>query len=428
MYCPRSNVPKPRCRSLLALVEIGVSLITKAKKKSKNNDQQLKRIVVLGGGTVGRAISIDLCSQYQVTVVDRESKTLEILVSNHPIRTLVADLAQKDTVRHVIVDGDLIIGALPGSLGFETLQTVIASGKNIVDISFFDADPFVLDRLAKEQRVTAVVDCGVAPGMSNIILGYHNKRMTVNSYECLVGGLPEKGSFPYWYKASFSPTDVIEQYIRPVRHMEVRKVITKPPLSDVEVIRMDPVGTLEAFNTDGLRTLLTTMNIPNMKEKTLRYPGHVDSIRVLMETGYFGKEPLDVGDVSLRPIDLTARLLFPMWKLAPGEREFTLMQISIQGQERGRSKEYVYRLFDQYDPKTDISSMARTTGYTCTAVARLVVDGIFQQKGICAPETVGVDAECFRRIMDHLRRRGVRYRKEVHVTGASSGASLGKGC
>jgi len=375
----------------------------------------MKKIVVLGAGMMGAVIAVNLCRQYHVTVVDRDRNQLNSLETQHPVETRRVDLSIPRAAREVIRDHDLVIGALPGFMGFEILKTVIRSGKDVVDISFFAEDPFKLDTLAKKQNVTVVVDCGVAPGMSNIILGYCNQRMSVSDYECLVGGLPVKRRWPYQYKAPFSPIDVIEEYTRPARVVENGKVVVKPALSDAEYVEIDPVGTLEAFNTDGLRTLLKTMTIANMKEKTLRYPGHIETMRVLGETGFFSKEPVEVSGSTVRPIDITAKLLSSMWRPEQNEPDFTVMQITIRGKEGRRHKEYVYRLFDRFDEHAEASSMARTTGYTCTAVARLILDGGFARKGVCPPEYIGAEPNRFHRIMADLQRHNVNYTCEERI-------------
>jgi lysine 6-dehydrogenase len=279
-----------------------------------------------------------------------------------------------------------------------------------VDISFFPEDPFHLDELAKKHNVTTVTDCGVAPGMGNIILGYHNKRMKIDSYECLVGGLPVVREWPYEYKAVFSPIDVIEEYIRPARYVQNGALVIKEALSDPELIHFEGVGTLESWNSDGLRSLIKTMpGIPDMIEKTLRYPGCIEYLRVLRETGFFSYEALDINGVKIRPIDVTAKLLFPKWKLKPGEEEFTVMRIRIRGEEDGRAKSYEYNLLDRTDKATQTLSMARTTGYTCTAAANLILGGQFTRKGICPPEYLGEEEAHFNFIIDYLRKRGVHY-------------------
>jgi saccharopine dehydrogenase-like NADP-dependent oxidoreductase len=233
--------------------------------------------------------------------------------------------------------------------------------------------------------------------------------MKVYSFTCLVGGLPFKRTWPYGYKAPFSPIDVLEEYTRPARLVENSRIITKEALSDPEFVDFDPIGTLESFNTDGLRTLLKTMNIPNMKEKTLRYPGHIDIMRVMRETGFLNKNPIEIQGKKVRPLDMTTKLLFPKWKLEEGEPEFTVMRIVIQGTEKGKPKKIIVNLFDQYDPETKTSSMARTTGYACTAAARLVLEENFKRKGICPPEYIGEDVDCFKFIMGYQKERKINY-------------------
>lgn len=369
----------------------------------------MQKVLVLGAGLVGKAMAIDLATAFQVTAADINPQALAEL-TRYGIDTRQADLADKAVLKKLLEPFDLVVGAVPGFMGFATAQTVIEAGKNMVDISFFPEDPFLLDDLAKKHNVTVVTDCGVAPGMGNIILGYHNQRMKIHTYECLVGGLPLVREWPYEYKAVFSPIDVIEEYIRPARYVQNGAVVVKEALSDPELVAFEGVGTLESWNSDGMRSLIKTMpNIPNMIEKTLRYPGCIEYLRVLRETGFFSYEPVEVKGTSIRPIDLTAKLLFPKWKLKPGEEEFTVMRIRMTGEEKGTATTYQYNLLDRTEKSTGILSMARTTGYTCTAVVHLVAGGSYHRKGISPPEYLGEAEEHFTFVLQYLKERGVNY-------------------
>jgi lysine 6-dehydrogenase len=370
----------------------------------------MKKVVVLGAGLVGKAMAIDLAKSFDVTAVDINEGALSD-VNSQGIATLKADISNHTVLKGLLSPFDMVVGAVPGFMGFETCRTVIECSKNMVDISFFPEDPFLLDELAKEKGVTVVTDCGVAPGMGNIILGYHNKKMKVNRYECLVGGLPVVREWPYEYKAVFSPIDVIEEYTRPARYVQNGALVTKEALSDAELIHFDEVGTLESWNSDGLRSLIKTMpHIPDMIEKTLRYPGCIEYLRVLRETGFFSYEELDVKGVKVRPIDVTARLLFPKWKLKPGEEEFTVMRVRMEGEENKQQRKIQYHLFDKTEATTGTLSMARTTGYTCTAAVHLVVNGQFSRKGISPPEFLGEEEKNFQFIISYLKERGVHYK------------------
>ncbi len=369
------------------------------------------KIIVLGAGLVGKAISIDLKkSGHDVTSVDMDPQVLTELREQHGIGTIRSDFTG-DHLDELIGDFDLVVGAAPGASGYGIMERVIRSGKHMVDISFCPEDFMELDGIAREKGVTVVADMGVAPGMCNAILGYHNERMKVQSYRCLVGGLPVERDWPLEYKSSWSPMDCIEEYVRPARFREGGVDVVKPALSDLEPVEFEGIGTLEAWNSDGLRSLLGSFpHIPDMVEKTLRYPGTVEYLRVLRELGYFSTDEVDVGGRMIRPVDLTASLLFPLFRLEQGEREFTVMRVVIEGVEDGKRVGYEYELYDEYDPASDTFSMARTTGYTCTGVAGLILEGLLPGPGVIPPEQAAVSEEGFRYLLKHLRDRGVIYR------------------
>ncbi len=283
----------------------------------------------------------------------------------------------------------------------------------MIDISFFPENSLELDALAKQNNVTAIVDCGVAPGMGNIILGYYNEQLKLTDFECLVGGLPKVKKWPFNYKAPFSPVDVIEEYTRPARYIENGHIVIKEALSDVEHVDFDGVGTLESFNSDGLRSLVYTMShIKNMKEKTLRYPGHIEYINVLKSSGFFSAEKMMINGIEMSPLEFSSKILFNEWKLGATEEELTVMRITLKGTDKkGQEKTIVYHLHDVYCPETKTSSMARTTGYTATAAANLFLDGLFTDKGVFPPEFVGKEEGCFDYVLNYLKDRNVIYTK-----------------
>ena len=221
-------------------------------------------------------MALDLSQDYELHLADLDLNLLNS-IKNHDnsIHINQINVQNQNELSLWIAEADIVLLAVPGFLGYQSLKTIINCGKDVVDISFSPENVLTLDQLAKEKNVTAVVDAGVAPGIPNFLLGYWNSKMKINSFDYCVGGLPKNPSPPYNYKAPFSPIDVIEEYTRPARMRINSQVVTKPALSDLEIFNFSEVGKLEAFNTDGLRSLLQTMShIPNMKEKTLRYPGH----------------------------------------------------------------------------------------------------------------------------------------------------------
>jgi len=379
----------------------------------------MSNIIVLGAGMVGSAMALDLAKDHSVTSADFSEESLaKIKKRNSGIQTLKLDVTDASVLRAALAQFDLVVCAVPGFLGYQTLRQIILAKKNVIDISFFPENSLDLHDLAVENGVTAIVDTGVAPGMDNYILGFYNERMKLTDFECLVGGLPKIKKWPFNYKAPFSPVDVIEEYTRPARYVENGVMVTKEALSDVELLQFEGIGTLESFNSDGLRSIIFTMpHISNMKEKPLRYPGHADTVRILKESGFFDTEPSDIKGAKVAPIDATSSMLFKEWKLGEEEEEITVMRVTVTGTDAsGAGKKITYNLLDEYNKSTKTSSMARTTGYTATAAVNMFLDGLFSDKGVFPPELVGKDEACFRYILKYLEDRGVIYkRSEVSV-------------
>lgn len=371
----------------------------------------MKNICVLGAGRVGATMALDLArdGEFDVTVADLSEKALARLAARG-LKVTARDLSRPAEVTAAIQGADLVVGAVPGFMGFRTMKTVLEAGKHIVDISFFPEDPFLLDGLAKEKGLIAIMDAGVAPGCDNFIVGDLQRRLdSISNFECYVGGLPAIRTWPFEYKAGFSPVDVVEEYTRPARYVAHGKEIVMPALSEPELMDFPGVGTLEAFNTDGLRSLIHTVDAPFKKEKTLRYPGHIEKMRMLREAGFFGLEPIDVGGVKVAPMDLTTRLLFPMWQMEENDEDFTVMRVIVDGMKDGKPEHHVWDLLDRYDRETKITSMARSTGYSCTATVRLVAAGLFTRKGIAPPEFVGKEEGCWEFIRKDLARHNVNW-------------------
>lgn len=353
----------------------------------------------------------DLVPDFRVTVVDLRQDALDALAAAG-IGTRRADLGSAEAVKAAIADADLVVGAVPGFMGFRTMRTVLEAGKDIVDISFYEEDPFGLEDVARDR--IALMDCGIAPGCGNIILGHLEGRLSsIQRWDCLVGGLPVVRTWPYEYKAGFSPIDVIEEYTRPARYVAHGQLVTRPALSEPELVDLPGVGTLEAFNTDGLRSLATTLKVPHMRERTLRYPGHIELMRVFRDLGLFGLEPVQVGEATLRPRDLLAKLLAKKWTYEEGEEDLTVMRVVVEGVASKVRTKLTWDLFDRFDRETGASSMSRTTAFPCTSVSRMMVDGMIAKPGVFAPEHLEPIPGVLDRVLKELRARGIEYRASV---------------
>jgi len=384
----------------------------------------MAKVLVLGCGMVGSVMALDLAADptLKVTAADASASAVDALgqrarAMQLPLATLTGDASSPSDVRRLAADADLVCCALPSRFAFRTVQTLIESGKHVCDISFVPEDLLDLTDLAVSKGVTAVVDCGVAPGMSHILAAHAAEQLdTCHTIAMYVGGLPVERRWPFSYKAAFSPADVIEEYTRPARLVEHNQLVTRPALSEPELLDLPGVGTLEAFNTDGLRSMARTYlgRIPHMKEKTLRYPGHIEQMRVLREMGLFGTDPVDVKGTSIVPRDLVAKLMFPMWTYQPGEADLTVMRVEATGSRSSAELTVRFDVLDKLDPATGFTSMARTTAFPCAIMAREVLAGRFSRRGVIVPEFIGQDAPLVARLLEQQARRGIIYHRSEH--------------
>ncbi len=370
------------------------------------------KIIILGAGLVGRPMALDLFGdgKYKVAVADINKEALD-QINENGILKIRTDLSDESELKALVADYDLVLNAVPGSMGFTTLRWCIEAGRDVVDIAFYPEDPFSLAELAKEKEVRVICDMGVAPGMSNLLAGYTASKLDeVEEITIYVGGLPKVRTKPWEYKVVFSPTDVIEEYTRPARLVEHGEIVIKPPLTETELLEFEKIGTLEAFNSDGLRTLMFTLRAKHMKEKTLRYPGYAEKIKLLADNGFLEKEEIEMNGKQVSPLEMTSKLLFEQWKLQPGEADITIMRIIVEGKSNGEQLRYIFDLHDEYDPVSGIHSMARTTGYPATMAVRMLLESHYSKPGITVPEFLGKDQAIVDFILQGLKQRSVIYK------------------
>ena len=378
----------------------------------------MKQVVVLGGGMVGSIMAEDLLrppaeggEAFAVTLVDRDADRLATVAArNEGLQTRVADLSDQSQIQAAIAEADVVCGALASHLGFKALETIMKAGKSYADISFMPEDSWTLDALAKEHGGTAIVDCGVAPGMSNLLCGEAVRRLDVTErLGIYVGGLPRVRHLPFEYKAGFAPADVLEEYTRPSRVVEGGQVVVKEALSEPEMLDFEGVGTLEAFVTDGLRSLSATLEVPEMVEKTMRYPGHRALMKAFRDTGLLSQEPIQVKGQTVIPLEVTSALLFPKWTFEEDEEDLTVMRIVAEGVEGGERVRLTWNLLDRYEHATKRTSMSRTTAFPATIAARLLAAGELDLgPGVYPPEKLGL-AGTFEHFLSGLELRGVHY-------------------
>ncbi len=375
----------------------------------------MKNVIILGAGLIGKPIAEDLAQDknYSVAIADISQNQLESIDSNK-IQKIRANLQDSTELKSIIQPFDFVINAVPGFMGYECLRNCIEARKDIVDIAFYPEDVFGLSELALKNNVRVICDMGVAPGMSNLLVGYAaNKLDKVHKADIYVGGLPKVRTKPWEYKAVFSPSDVIEEYTRPARVIRNGKIVTVPPLTEIELLEFERVGSLEAFNSDGLRTLLFTIKADNMSEKTLRYPGYAEKIQLLSDNGFFKPEKIEVEGKLVSPLELTSKLLFEQWKLQENDEDITIMRIVVEGEKSGKLIKYSFDLYDEFDKQSGVHSMARTTGYTASTALKLLAENKFTKKGISVGEMMADDEVVVDFMLDGLKQHGVSFKSIV---------------
>jgi saccharopine dehydrogenase-like NADP-dependent oxidoreductase len=377
------------------------------------------KVLVVGSGNIGSVAAADLArsvSACNVVVSDKNdeaAKTVAESIGASNVSWIRLDVANYDNLVKTLEDFDLAMGFLPGKLGYRLIEGCIDARVDLVDVSFMPENPLTLNRRAEKAGVAIVPDCGLAPGISNVLVGHAAGKLDkVHAVHIMVGGLPEKPVPPLGYVITWSPESLIDEYTRRAGIVEQGRIHEVDALSGVEEVEFSGVGRLEAFFTDGLRTLLHTVkNVDEMWEKTLRYPGHAEKVGLLAALGFFEDSRVEVEGASVSPRKLTVKLLFEkLWR--PEVKDIAALKVEVSGVKKGKPTRYVYQLLDRYDEKSRTTAMARTTAYPASIVARLMLNKAVKMKGVVPPERLGMDEGLFKSFSDGLNMRGISVREE----------------
>lgn len=375
------------------------------------------KALVLGYGFIGSVIVDDLIASNLISFVGVADSNYEVIrnLRDEKIDAIHIDVNDRNELVKLMKSYDVVVGALPGFLGFKAEEAAVMAGVNMVDVSYMPEDPFQLNSRAVDAGVTIIPDCGVAPGLSNILVGYgYSWFDEVKSVKIFVGGLPRRPVPPLDYVITWSSEDLIEEYTRPVRIIKNGSLLYVEPLTGVELVEFEGLGEFEAFYTDGLRTLLRTFGnkVNEMWEKTLRYPGHAEKIILLKELGMFDTQLLDINGVKVEPRKITIKLLNK--KLRLKEHDMLLLRVVLSGVRSGLSVSKLFEVIDLYDEKRNITALSRTTAYTATGVALLLGMKMINEKGVVPPEFLGFNEKYMKYLLRHLSERGIHvHEKEI---------------
>jgi saccharopine dehydrogenase-like NADP-dependent oxidoreductase len=376
------------------------------------------KILVLGCGNIGSVAAKDLAENLpsaEIVLADLDevrAKEAASRIGQENVSWVKADASNHRELVSTLKKFDLAIGALPGETGYRVCKASVAAGVDLVDVSYMPEDAMALHKDASKAKISILPDCGMSPGLGSILAGHAISKLDqVESIHMLNGGLPEKPLPPLGYVITWSVKDLIDMYSRKVNIVKEGKIVQREAMSGLEKIDFPGVGKLEAFYTDGLRTMLHTVkNVKDMWEKSLRYPGHVEKIELLKALGFFNDKPVEIGSLSVKPREVTAKLLESKLK-RKDVPDIVAMRIIVSGTEKGKRVSYTYQLLDHYDRKRKVTSMARTTAYTTSVVAQLLAKKAITEKGVIPPERLGMNKEFYSKFMSMMKKRKVLARE-----------------
>jgi lysine 6-dehydrogenase len=374
----------------------------------------IMKILVVGTGHIGSIVARDLAENMpslELVIADKsQSRGDEVAaaIGKKSVSSIALDVSDRKNLINTLKRFDLVVGALPGEVGYKLLKGCIEARVNTVDVSFMPEDPFALSKAAANAGVTIIPDCGVAPGLSHMLVQRGISKLDeVKNAQIMVGGLPEKPIQPLGYTITWSVEGLIDEYMRKARIIKNGKLIEVDPLGDVEEAELPGVGKLEAFFSDGLRTLLQTVKgVENMAEKTLRYPGHVEKIRLLRDLGLLDEKSIQVENVSVPPRKVTVKLLEKKLK-KPDVPDILVMLVQVEGTKDGKRVMHSYYVLDRFDKKKKVTAMARTTGYTASCMTQLLAKKVIKIRGMVPPEKLGRDKNVFKKLTGLLKKRGI---------------------
>lgn len=379
------------------------------------------KIMVLGCGNIGAVIARDLAESLpsaEVVMADVDKKRARqaaTWIGLGNVGWAQINAMDRLELKTKLKSFDVAVGALPGGLGYQVCKAAISAKVDMVDVSYMPEDVMTLNSAALKADISIVPDCGMSPGLCSMLVGRGVSRLDeVEKAHMLNGGLPERLVPPLGYVVTWSVKDLIDMYSRKVSIVKGGKVIQVEALSGVEEIDFPGVGKLEAFYTDGLRTLLYTVKAKEMWEKTLRYPGHVEKINLLKALGFFGPETVEVAGTRVDPKEVAVKLFERKLK-RPEVPDIVVMLVRVSGLKGGKRIEYVYHVLDHYDKERQVTSMARTTAYTASIVAQLLARKVIETKGVIPPERLGMDEALFDKLMGELKKKRVVIKEEKEI-------------
>ena len=374
------------------------------------------KILSVGCGYIGSVLAKELVNNLdfeKLIICDSTKEKIEETAKKlgETVSPLQLDLSNSSNLLEIIDDVDLVIGLSPGRLGFNVMKACVKKNKNLIDLSFMEEDPFLFQQAALEKKIIIIPDCGVAPGLSNILIGKASSQLDeIGDAIIYVGGLPQQPVPPLNYKVTWCVEDLFEEYTRKVKIIKKGKTITVDALEGLEEIEFEELGKFEAFFTDGVRTLHHTIKAKNMWEKTIRYNGHVEKIKLIKKLGLLKKEPL--ASLKISPWEFMCKFWEENLSFFK-DKDFVLMRIKVTGRKVSDNFRHTYELIDYFDEKRNITAMGRSTAYTAFAVIKLILENKIDMRGVIPPELLGMNKKLCKEIETSLSQKNITIKEKI---------------
>jgi lysine 6-dehydrogenase len=365
---------------------------------------------------MGSAIARDLVRSKdvdEVAVYDIDRKRLNSLVRTEPSEKLTIkrhDVTRRSETARFLRNFDVGVGALPHGLSEYAIESTLQAAVSFVDLIFgWRFKQGRVNLTAKKKGITIIPACGLAPGLTNILaMDAAEKMEEVDEVHIKVGGIPERPKPPLNYRIVFSFEAVLEEYTRRAKIVRNGRLTEVEALSGLETITFPkPIGRCECFYSDGLSTLTQTIKgVKEMDEKTIRWPGHAAQIRTLIECGLLETHPVSIDGQRIVPREFISKTISERIKLGK-ERDLTLLRVDVTGKRDGRRVHHRYQMIDHYDPRRELTSMARTTAFPCSVATQMLGGGLIQEKGLIPPE-LAYKGALHQKFMKRLRAKGIK--------------------
>jgi saccharopine dehydrogenase-like NADP-dependent oxidoreductase len=376
----------------------------------------IMKLLSIGCGYIGSVLAEELVRHLdfdRLIICDNETARIERIVNRlgEKVQCFQLDLSKYTNLLKIIDEADVVIGLSPGRLGFNIVKACVEQQKSLVDLSYMGEDPLVFHQEAVERGIVIIPDCGVAPGLSNLLVGQAATHLDeVEDVIIYVGGLPQNPQPPLNYKVTWCVEDLFEEYTRKVSIVKNHKLVEVEALEGVETVAFEGIRPLEAFFTDGVRTLQHTIRAKNVWEKTLRYPGHVEKIKFLINLGLLSKDRLRT--IPISPWEFMRNFWTEKLSLFD-EKDVVLMRVIITGRKASTHLQHTFEVVDYFDEKRNITAMARTTAYTAFAVIKLLTENKIAEHGVIPPEILGMNHTLFHEIETLLKERNIHITKSL---------------